>query len=273
MNAAVAPAQPTETAPKPGRPEILDEIAKIKVLGLLELGHSRRAAARLLGCAANTITRAAARDPEFFAKLADAESQADSEALKLIRQTARQERYWRAAAWVLERRNPEDYGRRDPHTFSGDQVQEKFLRFLYAILPDVRRDRREAVMEKFDDALQGVEAEHGKEVEMTLSYGLPPGLEDAPDIMPPQRPQDTSDEALYRLELACPSTEKARAEWIMGLTQRQVERLLQRAYKRHMNDDNRRWIDDLRRRLAELIELRGGNIILEQFSQKEGKKR
>jgi len=108
MNAAVAPAQPTETAPKPGRPEILDEIAKIKVLGLLELGHSRRAAARLLGCAANTITRAAARDPEFFAKLADAESQADSEALKLIRQTARQERYWRAAAWVLERRNPED---------------------------------------------------------------------------------------------------------------------------------------------------------------------
>jgi len=45
MNAAVAPApaQPTETASKPGRPEILDDIAKTKVLGLVELGHSRRA--------------------------------------------------------------------------------------------------------------------------------------------------------------------------------------------------------------------------------------
>jgi len=75
------------------------------------------------------------------------------------------------------------------------------------------------------------------------------------------------------LELACPTTAEARANWITGLTQDQIESLLLRAHKRPITPDGKRWINDLNQRLSELIRLRGGSLILQQFSQKEGKKR
>ena len=87
-----------------GRPAVLDETKRRMIIALLMNGSSRRMAAGFVGCAPSTITRTAARDPEFAAQLARAEGNAETEALSLIRKAAHKERYWQAAAWLLERR-------------------------------------------------------------------------------------------------------------------------------------------------------------------------
>src|SRR5258708_888280 len=117
-----------ETARTQDPREVLDPFKRVKILALLEMGCSRRMAAKQVGCAGSTITRTADREPQFHAELARAEGQSDIRALKLLRRTSEQEKYWRVAAWILERRNPEEYGRRAPHTFTGEEVMSLLAR-------------------------------------------------------------------------------------------------------------------------------------------------
>ncbi len=142
-----------ETARKPDPREVLDGIKRAKILALLTMGCSRRMAAKQAGCAASTITRTAERDEEFHNQIAEAEAQADVRALRLISRTAQQERYWRVAAWLLERRNPEEYGRRAPHTFTGTQVEELLIRGLSEIVQFVKEEKLPDVILSFHDVL------------------------------------------------------------------------------------------------------------------------
>ena len=56
---------------------MLDESNRRTIIALITNGSSRRVAARYVGCAHTTITRTAARDPEFAAQLARAEHSAE----------------------------------------------------------------------------------------------------------------------------------------------------------------------------------------------------
>ncbi len=91
-----------------------DERKRQKVLALLANGSSRRMAARYFGVAASTITRAGVRDPDFGRQLAEAEQSSEIEILRAIRGAARKAGYWRAGAWLLERRNPDDFAPAPP---------------------------------------------------------------------------------------------------------------------------------------------------------------
>jgi hypothetical protein len=150
----------TPSAPQNGRipdpREVLDGVKRAKILALLTMGCSRRMAARQVGCAPSTITRTADRDEEFREQIAEAESQADVRALRLISRTAEQERYWRVAAWVLERRNPEEYGRRAPFTFTGTQVTDLLLRGLRDVVAAVPEEKLPDVMVCFHDLISDV---------------------------------------------------------------------------------------------------------------------
>jgi hypothetical protein len=123
---------------------------------MLSMGCSRRMAAKQVGCAPSTITRTAERDEEFGQDIADAESQADIRALRLIRNTAQQEKYWRVAAWILERRNPEEYGRRGPFTFTGTQVTELLLRGLRDVVAAVSGEELTNVLTRYYDLISEV---------------------------------------------------------------------------------------------------------------------
>ena len=92
--------------PAPPARTVLDEHKRWKIIALLANGSSRRMAARYVGCAASTITRTAARDPSFAEQVAQAEARTEMDALRAIRIAAQNKRHWRAAAWLLERRNP-----------------------------------------------------------------------------------------------------------------------------------------------------------------------
>ncbi len=131
----------------------LDPLRRQRIIALVANGSSRRVAARLVGCSPSTITRTAARDPQFADELARAEEALEIEALRSIRSAARQERYWRAAAWLLERRNPEDFAPRRARTYSAQQVVQMFAQALAALGGDLPDQSRLRAVEKLDTLL------------------------------------------------------------------------------------------------------------------------
>ncbi|MGD0384451.1 MAG: hypothetical protein ABSA77_13100, partial [Thermoguttaceae bacterium] len=96
-------------ARKCGRPPVLDEIKQREIVAIISMGCSRRTAARYVGCDPKTIQNTAERDEIFAEKLERAQSQAVVTHVKYIYSAAKKAQYWRAAAWALERLNPEEY--------------------------------------------------------------------------------------------------------------------------------------------------------------------
>jgi hypothetical protein len=139
----------------------LDDDKKAMVIVLIGQGASRREAAALVKCHHTTIGRTAARDGAFAAKLSQVEAAAHLEAGDMIRRAASDPKYWRAAAWMLERRNPEDYAKRDPTTFTGDQVTTLMASFCHEVQKLVPQDKAAELEKLFDDVLDEIEAKSG----------------------------------------------------------------------------------------------------------------
>jgi hypothetical protein len=123
--------------PNRSRPFALDEVKKREILAILAMGCSRRAAAKYVGCAPATIGNTAQRDPEFAAELENAESKAEIGYMKNIRKAANKEQYWRAAAWALERKYPEDYALRGPDAIARGEVVELLIQLTRVIVEEV----------------------------------------------------------------------------------------------------------------------------------------
>ena len=110
---------------------------KQQITTMVTLGCSRRAAAGFVGCSPKTIYRTARRDPAFAAELRQAESRSEWIYLDRIRKAAMKEQYWRAAAWVLERRNPRDYLLRQPGAMTVERVQQMLIRLVETIIAQI----------------------------------------------------------------------------------------------------------------------------------------
>lgn len=141
---------------------VLDAQKKANLILLIAGGASRREAAGFVLCAHTTIGRTAARDPDFAAQLAKAEATNHMEAVRMIRHAASDPKYWRAAAWVLERRSPEDYARRDANSFTADQVMSLFAQFYGETLPLVQAGKTEQFQQALDDVLEAIDAKDGQ---------------------------------------------------------------------------------------------------------------
>ena len=120
-----------------GRKRILDGYKRREILAILAVGGSREMAAQYVGCSAVTIQNTADRDPTFAERLRRKEKQWEVGYLDRIRVAARHERYWRAAAWALERLNPDRYGRRGPDVITVDQITELLSQFAEIIVEEV----------------------------------------------------------------------------------------------------------------------------------------
>jgi IS30 family transposase len=132
---------------------MLDAAKRERIIALVANGSSRRIAARLVGCSPSTITRTAARDAVFADALARAEEAVEVDSLRAIRRAAQTDRYWRAAAWLLERRNPEDYARRGPRLYSAAQVADMFAEALATLSPQMAETPRLQAMQKLSTLL------------------------------------------------------------------------------------------------------------------------
>lgn len=123
---------------KRGRRPVLDEVKRAQICAILAVGGSRSTAAAYVGCAVDTIRKTAVRDDEFAAALRHAESRHEVFHVRQIQRAARQERYWRAAAWILERLYPDRYAARKPNTLTLKQLSHALVQFAEIIIDEVK---------------------------------------------------------------------------------------------------------------------------------------
>lgn len=131
----------------------LDDAKRQLILGLIANGSSRRVAARYVACSPSTITRTAMRDPQFAAQLARAEQSAEVSLLRSVQAAAKDGKNWRAAAWLLERHNPEDFAARPPRLFTGQQVVEMLDQVVEILRGDVPEVNCWRASQKLDELI------------------------------------------------------------------------------------------------------------------------
>lgn len=130
----------------------LTEVKRREICAILAVGCSRTVAARYVGCHPDTIRNTAKRDPEFAAAVEQAESQHEIKHLTHINAAAKEGRYWRAAAWALERVNPDRYARRGPRTVTVQQVSDVLGQFAGILLEEVDDpEAQQRVFERLSD--------------------------------------------------------------------------------------------------------------------------
>jgi hypothetical protein len=135
-----------------GRPPVLDDVKKREICAILAVGCNRETAARYVGCHRTTITKTAQRDESFALALAQAESKYEIVHLSHINKAATEGRYWRAAAWALERKFPLRYGTSIAESFTFEQVTQVLSQFAEALLEEVPEDAiRERILARLGD--------------------------------------------------------------------------------------------------------------------------
>ena len=146
----------------PNRPRVpFDADQRRRVLDMVSAGASRRRAAERVGCAPSTITRAAQRDPIFAEELFQAENALEFEAVQFIRHAAREPRYWRAAAWLLERKNPDSFAAHRPTPEPGLDPRTAHLlaQALMAIVDELPTDNRDRALQKLEAIFTQIQAQ------------------------------------------------------------------------------------------------------------------
>ncbi len=128
---------------------MLDEGKRREIVAILSVGGSQTTAARYVGCAVSTIQNTADRDPKFAQQFRQAICNNEIGLLRYIRNAAKKEQYWRAAAWALERGFPEKYAHRGPDVITVDQIAI-MLAQVAEIVQEVPEAHRKDIVKRMD---------------------------------------------------------------------------------------------------------------------------
>ena len=117
----------------------------------MAVGCGRRTAAAYVGCAASLITREMEKDAHFAAEMYRHETNPEIGFARNIQDAAKIAQYWRAAAWWLERRNPEDFGSKKQGVVSVAQIQGLLSGLTEIITEEVPRYKfRKNIIKRVD---------------------------------------------------------------------------------------------------------------------------
>jgi hypothetical protein len=128
------------------RPRILTEAKKLEICTLVHAGSTLAAAARYVGCSVLTIQREARRNPEFREKLRRKRMSAEMSPIQTLHLAASAN--WRAAAWLLERTQPQHYAKRTARSFSPAEMAELLDRVCHIIRQEIRDAKQRARIER-----------------------------------------------------------------------------------------------------------------------------
>jgi hypothetical protein len=103
----------------------LTDAQRHDICEMLSSGASRASAAQFAGCHVAALRAEMRRNPDFAARVLQAELNLESTMLRAIRTAAAEDqKQWRAAAWALERIYPNRYAKRRSNTLTVNQVHE-----------------------------------------------------------------------------------------------------------------------------------------------------
>ena len=132
-----------------GRPFALDDVKRGEIVALITAGYGLSDAARYVGCSVNTINRDAQRDANFHKRMREAYLAAEPKPLQALRQAATH--HWRAAAWLLQRVNPDRYVRKKEGTYNALDVDDLISQFIHCVAPDIPdRDAYERIARRIE---------------------------------------------------------------------------------------------------------------------------
>lgn len=153
------PQDPTPQKKKPGRPRALSFENKKQIAGLIQVGCSRRYAARYVGCSAATIINQMRRDPEFADMVRKAEVYRITTPLHYMREQIT--RSWRANQWYLSKMDREHFGRQVVEVAAWGEVQKLFQGWAAINLAMVEDEKlRKELQARADQLAQEVKRCH-----------------------------------------------------------------------------------------------------------------
>lgn len=108
----------SDTPKAVGRPSKFTEDVRTSIIDSLKAGSTYDQAALVAGIAPSTLydwkAKGESGEPEFsefLEEIKTAEAKGDLDLLKRIRSASIDPKFWTAAAWILERRHPETWGK------------------------------------------------------------------------------------------------------------------------------------------------------------------
>jgi hypothetical protein len=141
-----------------GRPRALDEVKRREICALISTGCSTIDAARYVGCAVSTIHREGKRNPQFSHDLKRAHLAAELSPLNALRHAAHT--HWRAAAWLLERTNPQRFAKQNAKFIKPEDLvyfTDMFVDILVEELPE--GPKRQRIASRLAELTQHVQRE------------------------------------------------------------------------------------------------------------------
>lgn len=127
-----------------GRPRLLTEVKKAEIAAMISVGCSRSTACRYVGCVPETLRNELRRDGKFREKIVQAERRRQLVPLQQIQQAGT--RSWRAAAWLLERINPDEFSRRDPEVVTREDMETYLKGVLDVVWEETSGEERKRIV-------------------------------------------------------------------------------------------------------------------------------
>lgn len=129
---------------KRGRPRLLaDKRKRAKVLKHLREGGSRADAAASVGVGYQALLNETKRDKELAAQVEKAEVDGKLRLIGVLHTAANKDPKW--AAWMLERKHWEEWGKRNPETVTKAQLETAVSAFVSGILCEIPKQYHDKV--------------------------------------------------------------------------------------------------------------------------------